>query len=183
MTYAKPAPSKTAQKVNLRNQNQSKFLWAGIGTAVLLFVALSFIVSRLNALPFKFVSGEEAPLILLRNTTDVQYQLEVTGSNPVTVERVVPMIQTFQGQVMYVDIEAVQLAAGGEPILLAEGGVMPAGTTLVLQPGDTLDITVTYLGQTLGHNRVYGFRLGYNVNGRSGEADLEIEGDYYVFVE
>jgi hypothetical protein len=42
---------------------------------------------------------------------------------------------------------------------------------------------VAYLGQELGWNRIYGFRIQYSVKGRSVDGQLRLSDDYYVFVE
>jgi hypothetical protein len=191
MSTREPGGSKTAQKLQAARSakakkqpaNPTRILWLGLGAAALVFTAVFLAVRALTAIPFTFVGGDKAPIVILRNPEDVHYQLQVSGDKPVRLTRLVPMIQTFQGQVLYVDVDGVKVTVGEREVTLETGGGVPDGTDLVLQPGDLVDITVTYFGQELGHNWVYGFRLGYLLNGRAFEEDLQIDEGYFVYVE
>lgn len=178
MANSKKSSSSRAAKP----KNPSRMLWIGIGAAVVLFVVIAFIVSRGNKSPFEMTGGDTNPLVVLRNETTVYYQFEFKGGRPVELTRVIPRIQLFQDQVMTVDVQAIALRTADGDIPLKDG-YFPEGESLALQPGDTFEIGVTYLGQELGWNRIYGFKLQYTQAGQSFESELELTDDYYVFVE
>lgn len=163
-------------------QNQSRLLWYGAGAAVVLFVVIAFFVARATRLPFELTGGETNPLVLLRNETTVNYEFTYTGSSPAALERVVPRIQLYNDQVLVADVQRVYVLVDGQQVELEEG-YFPPDVSLLLQPGDTFNIDVVYLGQELGWNRIYGFRIQYSVDGRSVDGELTLKDNYYVFVE
>jgi len=160
----------------------ARLIWYGAGAAVVLFVVIAFFVARASAIPFELTGGETNPLVLLRNETVVNYEFTYTGSSPGTLERLIPRIQLYQGQVLVADVQEIWVEIDGEQVVLEEG-YFPEGVSLELQPGETFQIGVSYLGQELGWNRIYGFRIQYSINGRSVDGELRLTDDYYVFVE
>ena len=168
------------------NANQphgsSRLLWLGLGAAVVLFAVVAFLVSRGRSIPFEMTGGEEKPLALLRNDTTVFYEFTYSGAEPAVLERIKPRIQLYQDQVLVADVTAVFIRLADREIELADG-YLPEAEVLTLQPGDTFELGVVYLGQELGWNRIYGFRLQYSTEGQSIDGELELKDDYYIFVE
>ena len=163
-------------------QSQSRLLWLGVGLALVLFVVVAFFVSRNNTIPFELTSGEVDPLVLLRNEETVMYEFTYSGNKPAELERLIPRIQLYSDQVLVADVQDVFVVAGGQRVDL-EDGYFPEGKQVLLQPGDVFELGVVYLGQELGWNRIYGFRLQYSVEGQSVDGELELSDDYYIFVE
>ena len=163
-------------------KSPSRLIWYGAGAAVLLFVVIAFFVYRASTIPFELTGGDTNPLVLLRNETTVTYEFTYTGNSPASLERMIPRIQLFQGQVLVADVQHVWVEVDGEQVVMEEG-YFPEGVVLELQPGETFQIGVAYLGQELGWNRIYGFRIQYSLNGRSVDGELRLTDDYYVFVE
>ena len=164
------------------DQNQSRLLWYGAGAAVILFVVIAFFVARAGRLPFELTGGDTNPMVLLRNEGTVTYEFTYTGRSPASLERVIPRIQLYSDQVLVADVQRVYILVDGQQVELDEG-YFPPDVFLLLQPGDTFEIDIVYLGQELGWNRIYGFRIQYSVDGRSVDGELTLRDDYYVFVE
>jgi hypothetical protein len=164
------------------NRSQSRLLWYGAGAALVLFVVIAFLVSSAGSLPFKLTGGETNPLVLLRNEATVSYEFTYEGASPATLQRLIPRIQLYRDQVLVADVQRVYLVRNGETIEL-EDGYAPEGTAIEIQPGEVFGVQVVYLGQELGWNRIYGFRIQYTVNGRAVDGELTLRDDYYVFVE
>jgi hypothetical protein len=149
---------------------------------MILFVVIAYLVARASAIPFELTGGEENPLILLRNETAVSYEFTYTGRSPGVLERLIPRIQLYQDQVLVADVQRVFVEVDGELVELEEG-YFPEGVSLALQSGETFHVEVVYLGQELGWNRIYGFRIQYSIDGRSIDDELTLRDDYYIFVE
>ncbi len=162
--------------------NQSRLLWYGAGAAVILFVVIAFFVARANRMPFELTGGQNNPMVLLRNEATVNYEFTYIGRSPAALERVVPRIQLYSDQVLVADVQRVYIMVDGQQVELEEG-YFPPDVSLLLQPGDTFAIDVVYLGQELGWNRIYGFRIQYSVDGRTVDGELTLRDDYYIFVE
>ncbi len=150
-----------------------------IGVALVIVVAGFVFWQSQGRVSFRMQDGEKQVLVLLRNRHDGHYTLEYTGSRPIRLREFYVMLA---GEVLHMDVDAVTLRHKGQDYVV-EAGQLPPDANLVLQPGDTLEVTVTYLGQTLGTNYVYGFRMGYELNGRQQVYDLTLEFEYAVFVE
>lgn len=164
------------------NRSQSRLLWYGAGAALLLFIVIAVLVSQASSLPFKLTGGETNPLVLLRNEATVSYEFTYEGASPAVLERLIPRIQLYRDQVLVADVQRVYLVRNGEAVEL-DDGYAPEGVTIEIQPGEVFGVDVVYLGQELGWNRIYGFRIQYTVDGRAVDGELTLRDDYYVFVE
>ncbi|GAB4582062.1 MAG: hypothetical protein Fur0022_48150 [Anaerolineales bacterium] len=141
------------------------------------------IVWQRTAFPFKFASGDEQVIVLLRNTQDAEYELEFTGNEPINLQRVIIQLESNQ-LTLHVDVQQVTVIVGDQQVVMDDSGRTPEGTELLLQPGETFKVRVTYLGDTIGAHYIYGFRLGYESNGVYNEDTLNInDREFIVAVE
>ncbi len=174
----KPATKKRQSQAS----GQSRLLWLGVGAAVLLFIVIAFFVSRDSTIPFEMTGGQVNPLILLRNEKKVYYEFTYTGDQPAVLNRMIPRIQVYRDQVLVADVQSVHIRVGDTEFELVDGN-FPVDEPFVVQPGDTFELGVVYLGQELGWNRIYGFRLQYTTEGQAIDGELELKDDYFIFVE
>jgi hypothetical protein len=148
---------------------------------VAIFVlAVGLVIYRVQAQPaFSIQAGDRELLILLRNDQEGFYRLKYDGSRPIELQSLKVMLH---GQIIHLDVQQVAIVVDGEQVILARDGSLPEGRQVALQPGDTLEVRVTYRGQTVGGNYLYGFRIGYESGGRTGTYDLELKYDYALIV-
>ena len=130
--------------------------------------------------PFVMIGGDEQLLVLLRNEKDGHYQVQYEGRSPAELNSLHVMLG---GQILHVDIKEVTVIHDGQEITLEGNGRLPEGTQLILDPGDEFQVRVTYLGQTLGGNYMYGFRIGIGDDPQAEPWDLIAEYDFTVIVE
>jgi hypothetical protein len=136
--------------------------------------------SVINPDPFIMMGGDEQLLVLLRSEKDGQYQVQYDGRNPTELNSLHVMLG---GQILHVDIKQVVILHNGQEVILEGNGTLPQGSQLILTPGDEFEVRVTYLGQTLGGNYMYGFRIGYGDDPQAEPWDLIAEFDFAVIVE
>lgn len=136
--------------------------------------------SVFNPDPFAMVSGDDQLVVLLRGEKDGHYQVKYEGRNPTELNSLQVMLG---GQILHVDIKQVTIIHNGQEVVLEGNGTLPEGAQLNLNPGDEFEVQVTYLGQTLGGNYMYGFRIGYGDNPQAEPWDLITEFDFAVIVE
>ena len=133
-----------------------------------------------NPTPFVMMGGDEQLVVLLRNDKDGQYQVKYEGRSPAELNSLHVMLG---GQILHVDIMQVVIIHNGQEVVLEGNGTLPEGSQVILAPDDELEVRVTYLGQTLGGNYMYGFRIGFGDNLQAEPWDLIAEFDYAVIVE
>lgn len=153
--------------------------WVVWGLVVIIGAGI-FIWQAQESSKFTFSSQEKQILVLLRTERQAVYQIQYTGRRPVELQSVKVILE---GQILHVDVSQVAIQINGNDVVLEGKGNLPAGTHLTLNPGDKLVVKVTYLGQTLGGNYLYGFRIGYGSPEQSKTFDLEIDFDYSIIVE
>lgn len=136
--------------------------------------------SSFNPNPFIMMGGDEQLLVLLRNENDGHYQVQYDGRNPAELNSLHVMLG---GQILHVDIKQVAILHNGQEVILEGNGTLPEGSQLMLNPGDEFEVRVTYIGQTLGGNYMYGFRIGYGDDPQAEPWDLIAEFDFTVIVE
>ena len=136
--------------------------------------------SAINPNPFIMMGGDEQLLVLLRNEKDGHYQVQYDGRNPAELNSLHVMLG---GQILHVDIQQVVIVDNGQEVILEGNGTLPEGSQLILAPGDEIEVRVSYLGQTLGGNYMYGFRIGYGDDPQAEPWDLIAEFDFTVIVE
>ena len=136
--------------------------------------------STFNPNPFAMMGGDEQLVVLLRSEKDGNYLVQYEGRNPAELNSLKVMLG---GQILHVDVKEVVIVHNGQEVILEGNGTLPAGSTLNLDPGDEFEVRVTYLGQTLGGNYMYGFRIGYGEDPQADPWDLIAEFDYAIIVE
>ena len=149
-------------------------------TGLLVFTIFLSSCSIINPPSFEMMGGDEQVLVLLRSEEDGTYQVRYEGRDQTELRSLKVMLG---GQILHVDIHRVTLLHDGREILLEGDGTLPEGTQVVLSPGEEFDVKVTYLGQTLGGNYMYGFRIGYGNDPGAEPYDLIAEYDYAIIVE
>jgi hypothetical protein len=87
------------------------------------------------------------------------------------------------GQVLRVDVRQVAVVHGDQEYVLGGDGRLPEGSELVLEPGEVFDVRVTFRGQSLGGNYLYGFEIGYLDGERERTVQLVLDYDYAIVVE
>jgi hypothetical protein len=164
-----------------KKSSTSSFPWAWV-IAALFIIGAVFLwywqTSERNV--FQIVGGEKSLLVLLRNEKSGEYTLRYVGRKPAQLESLKVMLG---GEILHMDVMEVVVNHQGEEYVLSRVGKVPPGTAITLNPGDEFTVRVTFLGQTLGGNYLYGFRLGYSLDGRARTYDLMLEYEYAVFVE
>lgn len=136
--------------------------------------------SALNPDPFVMVGGDEQLVVLLRGEKNGLYQVQYDGRSPAELNSLHVMLG---GQILHVDIKEVTIIHNGQEVILEGNGTLPEGSQIIFEPGDEFEVRVTYLGQTLGGNYMYGFRIGFGDDPQAEPWDLIAEFDFAVIVE
>ncbi len=154
-------------------------VWLVISAVLLVLVPLSS-CSVVNPDPFAMVGGDEQLLVLLRNEKDGHYQVRYEGRQPSELHSLHVMLG---GQILHVDVVQVAIIQGESIVILEGDGKLPEGSQILLAPDEEFEVRVTYLGQTLGGNYMYGFRTVSGDDPQAEPVDLIAEFDYAVIVE
>jgi hypothetical protein len=149
-------------------------------TVVLILGVVLSSCSIVNPTPFVMLGGDEQLLVLLRNEKDGNYQVRYEGREPAELQSLHVMLG---GQILHVDVKQVAVVHNGQEVILEGNGTLPEGSQIILAPDDEFDVRVTYLGQTLGGNYMYGFRIGFGEDPDAEPFDLVAEFDYAIVVE
>jgi hypothetical protein len=126
------------------------------------------------------LGGDEQLLVLLRNERDGNYQVRYEGREPAELQSLHVMLG---GQILHVDVKQVAVVHNGQEVILEGNGTLPEGSQVILAPDDEFDVRATFLGQTLGGNYMYGFRIGFGEDPDAEPFDLVAEFDYAIIVE
>ena len=149
-------------------------------TAALILIGTLVSCSIVNPTPFVNLGGEEQLLVLLRNEKDGNYQVRYEGREPAELQSLQVMLG---GQILQVDVKQVAITHNDQEVILEGDGSLPEGSQIVLAPNDEVNVRVTYLGQTLGDNYMYGFRIVYGDDPKVDPFDLIAEFEYVIVVE
>lgn len=155
------------------------FTWLAFTGLLVITLGLSS-CSILNPVSFEMVGGDEQVFVLLRNEEVGNYQIRYGGRNQTDLRSLKVMLG---GQILHADVQQVAILHEGQEIVLEGDGTLPAGSQIVLSPGDEFEVKVTYLGQTPGGNYMYGFRIGYGDDPQEEPQDLISEFDFSIIVE
>ena len=162
----------------IRNSPRT-WLWLVISAALMLIIPLSS-CSISNPDPFVMVGGDEQLLVLLRNDKDGHYQVRYEGREPAELHSLHVMLG---GQILHVDVVQVAIVQNSQEVILEGDATLPEGSQVLLTPDEEFEVRVTYHGQTLGGNYMYGFRIVYGENAQAEPVDLIAEYDYAIIVE
>ncbi len=136
--------------------------------------------SLINPGSFSFVGGDEQLLVLIRNEQDGFYQVRFEGRDPAQLYSLHVMLG---GQILHVDVVEVAILQDGQEVILEGDGKVPDGSQVMVEPDEEFEVRVTYRGQTLGGNYMYGFRMVYGDDPLAEPVDLIAEYDYAIIVE
>jgi hypothetical protein len=154
-------------------------VWLVISAVVLVGIVVAS-CSVVNPDPFVMVGGDEQLLVLMRNDKDGYYQVRYEGRQPGELQSLHVMLG---GQILHVDVVEVIIMQGENEVVLQGDGRLPEGSQVILEPGEEFEVRVTFHGQTLGGNYMYGFRIVHGDDPQAEPIDLVAEYDFSVIVE
>lgn len=155
----------------------SAVLWVVV---ILIAAIMLSACSVLNPDKFVMVSGDEQLVVLLRNEKDGHYQVRFEGRGDTELHSLQVMLG---GQILHVDVAQVAIVQAGQEVILNGDGTLPEGSQVVFAPDEEFEVRVTFHGQTLGGNYMYGFRMVSGDDLQAEPVDLIAEYDYAVIVE
>jgi hypothetical protein len=172
----------------MRNQSKNRAFtkalnrnWLWVVLAAVALLATVIYLWRIQSQPmFRLQQGEKSLLVLLRNEDQAAYQVQYTGRRPTELKSLQVMLA---GKILHVDVVEVALARPGEELVLLGDGSLPEGRQWLLQPGDTFSVRITFRGQTLGYNYLYGFRMLLASGDQERTYELVLDFDYAIQVE
>lgn len=173
-------PPQTTPKKNTGNSLSTTQI-AIIAVIVLAVIAIGvyLLVQNVNRDSFILTDGDVAVVVLLRTEEVGRYTVEYQGSSPASIKNLQVILA---GQILHVDVSQVSLATENQSITLENNNV-PEGQQFLVNPGESFSVSVTYLGQTLGFNYVYGFRINYDEANQNTTIDVMDKDKYLVNVE
>lgn len=171
---------KTGGKRTATNTGRNVNLWMIVPILLILLGAGGYFLLARNSVRFSMISGEKSLIVLLRNDKQGIYRARYEGRQPIDLRSLHVMLA---GQILHVDVKQVILSYQGEEIVLEPDGKLPPGTSLQLPPGAEFEVKVTFLGQSLGGNYMYGFRIGYGRGDQESLYELKAGYDYAIVVE
>ena len=154
-------------------------VWLTVSIVLLLSISVSA-CSVVNPAPFAMGGGDEQLVVLLRNDKDGHYQVRYEGRQPTELHSLHVMLG---GQILHVDVAQVAINQGENIVILEGDGKLPEGSQVFFAPDEEFEVQVTYHGQTLGGNYMYGFRTVHGDDPQAEPVDLIAEFDYAVIVE
>jgi len=173
---------KSSGKRSTRATNSGKGIpwWILVPLVLILLGAGGYLLLERNSVKFSMVSGEKSLVVLIRNEKQGVYRARYEGRQPLDLRSLHVMLA---GQILHVDVKQVAIAYQGQEIVLGPDGKLPPGTSLQLPPGAEFEVKVTFLGQSLGGNYMYGFRIGYGRGDQESLYELKAGYDYAIVVE
>lgn len=173
----KPTVSKT-RKAQSRAR-VGTWIWVALGVIVLL-AAGTFIWLAQAKPAFQLIQGDRDLLILIRNDREGFYRVQYEGRRPVDLRSLKVMLAA--DPILHMDVQQVALQYGEQEIILERDGSLPPGEQIFLEPGETFDVLVTFHGQSIGSNYLYGFRIVYSIDDREEMYEVEMNFDYALIV-
>ena len=155
------------------------YAWQAL-SLVLLFSILLASCSVVNPDPFVMVTGDEQLVVLMRNDKDGFYQVRYEGRQQTQLQSLHVMLG---GQILHVDVVEVAIIQNGAEVILKGDMSIPEGSQVIFQPGEEFEVRVTFHGQSLGGNYMYGFRIVHGDDPDAEPVELIAEYDYAVIVE
>lgn len=160
-------------------KNGRTWIWIIVVLAVVIGLAVIYWWSQ-NQHSFVLEAGEQEVVILLRNEEEAIYTIRHDANQNVDLRSVKVMLA---GQILHVDVKQVAVLYADQEIVLESNGVLPPGTAITLAPGETFDVKITFVGQTVGGNYLYGFQIGHASGNRDQIYELELGYEYTIIVQ
>lgn len=170
---------KTSQSRSGKGVWRNAWLWVLVGVVGVLVIVF-FLWQSGNRQKFTLLDGDKQVLVLIRNEEDGTYRLRYEGRAPVDLRSLQVMLG---GQILHVDVMQIAVTKGGQEVVLESSGQPPQGQPITLSPGEEFDVRVTFRGESIGGNYLYGFRIGYGAEGSEQLDELIMEYDYAINVE
>lgn len=156
------------------------WLWVLLGGLVIVVIA-AILLQTQSRHSFLLQDGQKELLVLIRNDATGTYTVQYRGRGAVRLQSIKPMLA---GQILHVDVKQMAVVKNGEQVVLEQpSGTLPANHEITLQPDDTFDIEVTLLGQSIGGNYLYGFRIGYSDGNSEQIYELTADFNYEIVVK
>lgn len=166
-------------RINSNSHSSRGKIWLVITAALLIGIVLPA-CSMVNPDPFVIAGGDEQLLVLMRNDEDGYYQVRYEGQQPAELQSLHVMLG---GQILHVDVVQVAIIQGENEVVLKGDATLPEGSQVIMEPGEEFEVRVTYHGQSLGGNYMYGFRIVHGDDPQTEPIDVTAEYDYAVIVE
>jgi hypothetical protein len=173
-------PPQNSQKKSTEASLTTSQIWIVVIVGlVIIAVVVYFFVQNLNRESFVLTSGDVAVVVLIRSDETGTYTVEYKGDTPVQIKNLQVILA---GQILHVDVTQVNLTTENQNVTLEKNNV-PEGQQFIVNPGETFNIAVTYFGQTIGFNYMYGFRINYDEGDQNLTIDVMDKDKYLVAVE
>ncbi len=156
------------KNVSRKDEALPKRAWITIGILLVAALAAWLVHKNQQAHLFTLKSGDDAVVILLRDIEDGVYTVQYNGRQPIEITGLHVMLA---GEILHMDVESVALKNGAQEVRIEQNRV-PEGETFRVEPGDSFRVRITFSGQTLGYNYMYGFRIAYTAGEREAVFDL-----------
>jgi hypothetical protein len=170
--------SQSKGKQSSKGQQKIPWMWIALGALVVLAVA-SIIWREQTRQTFILTEGDKTVVVLIRTDDEGYYRLQYVGKKLVEVRSLVVMLR---GEILHMDVQQVVIAKDGQEWTLQQGK-LPSDVHLTLKDGETFDVRVTFHGQSLGRNLLWGFRLGYMSGQIEKSLDVVVDPEYLIAVE
>jgi hypothetical protein len=170
---------KSFLRINFAGISSRGKVWLVIIAALLIAIAL-LSCSIVDPDPFVISGGDEQLLVLMRNDEDGYYQVRYEGQQPAELYSLHVMLG---GQILHVDVVQVAIIQGENEVVLKGDATLPEGSQVILEPGEEFEVRVTYNGQSIGGNYMFGFRIVHGDNPQAEPIDVTAEYDYAIIVE
>ncbi len=149
-------------KSSKKSQQSSLRAWIIIVALVVVALLVALVYQSQQAKGFTLVGGDQAVVVLLRDTQPGVYSVQYQGKASTNITGVQVMLA---GEILHMDVDSVTLINGEQEVAVVKNRV-PAETPFEVRPGDVFQVKVNFLGQTLGYNYLYGFIFDYTLDGK-----------------
>jgi len=148
-------------KSSKKSQRSTVRGWIIIVALVVVVALVALVYQNQQVKGFTLVSGDQAVVVLLRDTQPGVYSVQYRGKAPTNITGVQVMLA---GEILHMDVDSVMLINGKQEVAVVKNRVS-AETPFVVEPGDVFQVKVNFLGQTLGYNYLYGFIFDCTLDG------------------
>jgi hypothetical protein len=174
MPSQKPSTKKTTSSLTT-----TQIAVIAIVVLAVIAIVVYLLIQNNNRESFQLTDGDVVVIVLLRSEEEGRYTVKYNGTSPASIKNLQVILA---GQILHVDVSQTSLINESETVTLVKNNV-PEGQQFIVNPGESFDVNVTYLGQTLGFNYIYGFRINYDEGSQNSTLDVTDEDKYIVNVE